>query len=95
MSIEYTKVEGRNTGDIKLYALSTCGWCRKVKMLLNDLGVEYDYIDVDLLGGDDKGKVVKEVERWNPRCTFPTLVINNDKCVVGYKEDQIRDALGT
>lgn len=96
MSFEkYTKkVQGKKKGDIILYALSTCGWCMKTKNLLNDLGVEYRYIDVDLLDGQVKEEVRKEVTRWNPSCSFPTMVINNNKCIVGFKEEEIRKALG-
>ncbi len=87
-------VEGERKAKIMLYALSTCIWCRKVKNLLNKLGVEYNYIDVDLLGSEDKTKVMEEVKKYNPLCTFPTLVINDDKCIVGYKEDKIKEVLG-
>ncbi len=92
--MEFTRVEGENRGDVKLYAISTCGWCGKTKRLLRDLGVEFSYVDVDLLGGDDKQEIVSEIERWNPRKSFPTIVIDNDRCIVGFKEDQIRGALG-
>ncbi|MCJ7714049.1 glutaredoxin family protein, partial [Candidatus Bathyarchaeota archaeon] len=44
-----TQVEGENRGDVKLYALSTCGWCKKTKGLLNDLHAQYSYVDVDQL----------------------------------------------
>ena len=47
MKIEH--VNGENRGKILLYALSTCGWCKKTKGLLNKLGVEYSYIYVDLV----------------------------------------------
>ena len=90
MKIEHVK--GENKGKIMLYAISTCAWCKKTKQLLNDLDVEYSYIFVDLLEGRDKDKTMKEVEKWNPRCSFPTLVINN-KCIIGFKEEQIREAL--
>jgi glutaredoxin-like protein NrdH len=86
-------IEGKNKGDIMLYALSTCVWCKKTKRLLNDLGVDYHYVDVDLLGADDKEKTKQEIMRWNPRCSFPTLVINNNTCIVGYKEREIKEAL--
>jgi glutaredoxin-like protein NrdH len=76
-----------------LYALSTCGWCKKTKELLNNLGVEYDYIFVDLLQDDERETVIKELEKWNPRRSFPTLVINNDKCIIGYNEDEIREVI--
>jgi len=97
MALEkYTKkVQGKKKGDVLLYALSTCGWCRKTKNLLNDLGVEYKYIDVDLLDSKTKDEAMKEVTHWNPSCSFPTMVINNDKCIVGFKEEEIREALGS
>jgi glutaredoxin-like protein NrdH len=86
-------VNGKNKGNIMMYALSTCGWCKKTKRLLNEMGVEYDYTDVDLLQGEERAQAIKELERWNPRRSFPTLVINNE-CIVGYKEDKIKEAIG-
>ena len=91
--MKYEHVEGEDKGKVMLYALSTCVWCKKTKNLLNDLGVEYDYIFVDLLDGDNKDEVMEEVEKWNPRCSFPTLVIRNEKCITGFKEDDIRKEL--
>ena len=86
-------VKGKNKGDIVMYALSTCGWCKKTKRFLNEMGVEYDYTDVDLLEGEEKTRVMEELERWNPRRSFPTLVINNE-CIVGYQEEKIKEAIG-
>jgi len=86
-------VPGKHKDDILLYALSTCPWCRKTKQLLNELGVEYDYIDVDLLTGQEKSDTMAAVRKWNPAGSFPTLVINNSKCIVGFKEQEIREAL--
>jgi glutaredoxin len=91
MSVEH--VSGRNAGPLVLYALSTCVWCKKTKQLLDDLGVAYDYVYVDLLDSNEKDHVMKNVERWNPSRSFPTLVVDNDHCIVGFKEDEIRDAL--
>lgn len=92
MKIEHVK--GENKGKILLYGLSTCGWCNKTKDLLKDLGLEYSYIFVDLVDESEEDKVMDEVKIWNPRCTFPTLVINNKEVIVGYKEDKIKEALG-
>ncbi|MCJ7576472.1 MAG: glutaredoxin family protein [Dehalococcoidia bacterium] len=86
-------IPGKKSRHIMLYALSTCGWCQKTKKLLDDLGVEYDYEYVDQLQGDEREKTTKEVSSWNPRCSFPTMVIDNKKCIVGYKEDEIREAI--
>jgi len=90
-----THVKGRNKGHIVLYALSTCGWCKKTKKLLNDMGVEYYYVDTDLLEEEEKDKVLEEMEKWNPQCSFPTMVINNNTCIVGYDESKIDEVLGT
>jgi glutaredoxin-like protein NrdH len=87
-------VAGAPRGKVMLYALSTCGWCRRTKALLNDLGVAYDYTDVDLLRGKEQDAAINEVKKFNPDCNFPTLVIDDQKCIVGFKEDEIREALG-
>jgi glutaredoxin len=92
-TMEINKVEGQDKGKIVLYALSTCVWCKKTKTLLNSLGVAYSFIDVDMLPKVDKDKVVEEVKKFNPVCTFPTIVIDDEKCIRGYKEDEIRQAL--
>jgi glutaredoxin len=87
------KVPGKRKGDILLFALSTCGWCRKTKNLLDTLGVGYRYIDVDLLDGEAKKEVVAELDRWDPGHSFPCVVIDDDKCIVGFQEDKIRQAV--
>jgi glutaredoxin len=87
-----THVAGKNKGKVILYALSTCIWCRKTKELLDTLGVGYDYVHLDELQGEEKTKTTEAVKSLNPRCSFPTLAIN-DTCIVGYHEDQVREAL--
>lgn len=87
-------IPGEKSGSVMLYALSTCGWCQKTKKLLDDLGVEYDYEYVDHLQGKEREQAIQEVTKFNPSCSFPTLVIDNNKCVIGYKENEIREALG-
>ncbi len=78
--------------DVKLYALSTCSHCRNTKDLLNNCGVEYECIDVDKLTGDERKAMVEEIRQINPSCSFPTIVIGG-KIIVGFREDEIREAL--
>lgn len=92
MKMGVLHVAGENKGSIILYALSTCVWCRKMKQLLDQLGVEYHYVAVDLLQGEEKTKATAEVKKLNPRCSFPTLSIN-DQCIVGFDEKKIEEAL--
>jgi glutaredoxin len=87
------QVSGEDRGKVVLFALSTCGWCRKTKKLLNDLGVAYSYVDVDQAEEDEKEEVVGQLNKWNPRSSFPTLVIDDERCIVGFKEDEIKEAV--
>jgi glutaredoxin len=80
--------------DVKLYALSTCGWCRKTKNFLDDNDVEYDLVYVDLLDKEEKDQVLTEVRKWNPRSSFPTVVVNDSESVAGFKEARLREVLG-
>ena len=88
--IEFTHVPGTGRSKIVFYALSTCGWCRKTKRLLDELGIGYDYVDVDFLKGGDSDEARRQVTRWNPRCSFPTLVVDGERCIVGFDEEEIR-----
>lgn len=87
-------VPGVDRGKVVMYGLSTCVWCKKTKKLLTDLGVEFDYIYVDRLEGEEEDEAVREVRRFNPSTSFPTTVINDEKAIVGFKEKEIREALG-
>ncbi len=87
-------VTGKDKGKLLLYALSTCVWCKKIKTLLNNLGVAYDYVDVDQLSETEKEKVMEKMRRWNPRGSFPTLVVNDEKVICGFDETRIREIMG-
>jgi len=89
--MEIVRIEGKDKGKILLYALSTCGWCRKTKALLNEMGLAYSYIDVDLLEGAERTDVMKQVQSWNPQGSFPTMVIDDSQSVVGFREDLLRE----
>lgn len=91
MSLEH--VTGKDKGKIMLYALSTCIWCKKTKEFLSSAGVAFDYIYVDLLKGEERAKAIASVKRFNPSTSFPTLVVN-DKAIIGFKEKEIKEALG-
>ncbi len=87
-------VEGRNRGNVMLYALSTCVWCKKTKRLLNGLNVAYDYVDVDLADGDEKEKIKEIVLKWNPSGSYPTIVVDERQSIVGYDPEKIKEVLG-
>ena len=76
-----------------VYALSTCGHCKRTKQFLKDNNIEFDHIDVDLTQGDERQKLVDEVKTYNEACTFPTVLIG-ETVIVGFKEDKLKEALG-
>ena len=78
---------------VMIYTLSTCGHCKATKKLLNECKIEFDFEDVDMLEGEERAAILEEVKKWNPNCSFPTIIIG-DKVIVGYKEHEIREALG-
>ncbi len=93
MVITPVHVEGTDKGTIMLYALSTCIHCKQTRNLLDELKVAYDYLYVDQLSRSEMDEILKELEKKNPRGSFPTLVINNDKVIVGSRLDEIKEAL--
>lgn len=76
---------------VKLYSLSTCPTCKKVKKLLDDLNVKYELIEVDLLDSGEQWLTTKEVKKYNPQATYPTVVI--EEIITEYNEDAIKKAL--
>jgi glutaredoxin len=78
---------------VKLYSLSTCSHCKSTKKLLNDCTVLYEFVDVDLLEGEERKAILDDVRKFNPKCSFPTIIIG-DKVIVGFKEEEIKEALG-
>ena len=78
---------------IILYSLSTCVFCDATKKMLDDLSIDYHCIQADELPEDEREKAVEELKRINPRCSFPTVVIENH-VIVGYKVQEIKEKLG-
>ncbi|MBL7212953.1 MAG: glutaredoxin family protein [Desulfobacteraceae bacterium] len=78
---------------IKIYTLSTCSHCKATKKFLDKCQVQYEFQDVDLLQGKERAAILEDVKKWNPRCSFPTIIIG-DKVIVGYKEEEIKEAIG-
>ncbi len=79
---------------VMIFTLTTCGWCKKTKKLLKDLDVEYEYVDIDLVHGEEREKVREELRKHNPRMCAPTIVIDDGKnVIVGFDEEEVREAL--
>ncbi|WP_216367950.1 glutaredoxin family protein [Oceanidesulfovibrio marinus] len=76
----------------KLFALSTCMHCARVKALLISLHVDFDTLYVDRLAGEERSHCMGELENYTPELSFPTLVVGDD-VVIGAREQRIREIL--
>ncbi len=77
---------------VKIYSLSTCSHCKAAKRFVGECGVKYEFMVVDLLDGEERAAILQDVKQFNPRCSFPTIIIG-DKVIIGFKEKEIKEAL--
>jgi len=77
---------------IKVYALSTCPYCRMTRRYLDENDIEYELTEVDLLEGEEKDAAVAEVKRISGGASFPVVVIG-DEVIVGFNKARIRELL--
>jgi len=77
---------------VRLYSLSTCPQCKGLKQFLDNNNIMYELIEVDLLDSGEQWVASKELKRYNPSATFPTLVV--EEVIKGLDEEAIRGALG-
>ena len=80
-------------GKVKVFALSTCPYCRRTKEFLDEHKIDYDSVDVDLLEGEDQDRVLTEVESITGRQSFP-VIVTDAGIIVGHDEEKLRKALG-
>jgi glutaredoxin len=78
---------------VRLWALSTCPWCRKTKQWFSANGVDFEFVDVDLLPDAEYDVVVADVQRLSGVRSFPIVQIG-DVVIVGYAPDKYARALG-
>ena len=78
---------------VKMFTLSTCGHCRAAKQFMGEHAIAHEFTDVDLLTGNERQSTLNEVRKFNPRCSFPTILVGN-RVIVGFNEKELREALG-
>ena len=78
---------------IKIYTLSTCSHCRRTKEFFTNQGIEFEFIDVDLLTSDERRDAVEQIRKINPRVSYPTILIG-ETVIVGFQETEIKETLG-
>ena len=64
-----------------------------VKKLLEDMGVEYYFGDVDLMTVAERTEAMQVVQKWNPGSSFPTMILDDNRCIIGFQENKIKEEL--
>lgn len=77
-----------------MFGLSTCGHCKRVRMLFEHRGVRMKIIYVDLLSGNKREEALDEMSRYNPEMNFPTTIIDNRDIVLGDDLERIDAIIG-
>lgn len=77
---------------LRLYALSTCPECKRLKLYLDENNIKYELIEVDLLDSGEQWVTTREIKRYNPAVTYPTVVI--EEVILGLDKEAIKMALG-
>ena len=92
--MQTVKVSGMNNKHkVLLYAISTCGWCKRAKNFLNDNNVEYEYVDIDLCSTDDKSSIRKDILSRGGVLAYPTVIIDDKMLLTGPSPDKLREVL--
>ncbi len=78
---------------IKVYALSTCPYCKMTKQFLTDNDVPFEHVDVDLLEGDERESVVAQVKELSGGTSFPVIVLDGGEVIVGFNKVRLQQAV--
>ncbi len=94
--VEFTVEKGtRQDHDLTVYALSTCGFCKRALKFLRDNSIAFKYVYIDQIPFDVKQRVKNELkDKYDRSVYFPFLVIDGKDALVGFTEDEWRTALG-
>lgn len=77
---------------VKVFALSTCPYCRMTRQYLDENGVAYDVLEVDKLEGDERQTAISEVKELSGGTSFPVVVVD-DEVIVGFNKVRIKELL--
>ncbi len=94
--IDFIEKNGKNAlNELKVFALSTCGFCRRGMNFLRENDVKFKYIYIDKIDYERKSKLKKDLqEKFNKRVAFPFLVCNDEKAIVGFVKSDWEEICG-
>jgi len=88
------KVDGeKRDHKVFIYTLSTCAWCKRTKHYLKERKVEYEYLDYDTATNEERQEAEKDIRSRGVRMALPFIIIDDERVIVGFKEEELREAL--
>ncbi len=93
--IEENGIDENKKHDLTIYALSTCGFCRKSMNFLRGKDIPFKYIYLDKIPIDTKRDVKSKLkEKYDKRVVFPFLVIDDNKALIGFTQSEWEESIG-
>ena len=77
-----------------VFALSTCGWCKRTKEFLRENDVAFEYVDVDKCTLEEKREVGRLLQEKDAPLGFPVTIVDDEVVILGFMPDDFREALG-
>lgn len=95
-TLTYTSVNGAKTSPaITVYALSTCGFCKRSMAYLEKNGYAYRYIYVDTIPLETKTETKRTLkEKYKVDIAFPFVTVGESDHLVGFIEADWKRTLG-
>lgn len=92
-NLEFTIEEGKNSyHDVVLFALSTCGFCRRALKFLRDNSIAFRFVYVDHLPIDVKNEVKSELrQKYDQRVVYPFMILDGKEVTAGFREDEWKE----
>lgn len=76
-----------------MYALTTCLHCKNTKKFLEENKYEVIVIHLDDYCDSDRSNLMEKVRKYNPRGTFPVVLMPNGKVIVGFRKVLLQEAM--
>ncbi len=76
-----------------LYAISTCPRCIRVRKFLDEVGFQYDLVEIDLIPRDERQAIINNLRKFHPVVSFPVIEAE-DVLLVGANIDEIKQVFG-
>ena len=76
-----------------MYALTTCLHCKNTKKFLEENNYEVTVIHLDDYCDSERSNLMEKVRKYNPRGTFPVVLMPNGKVIVGFRKLLLQEAM--